>query len=123
MSAPVENRFEEYCDAIVDALSHADRHEPAKLYFEGTAVTWRKKERGANGSSTVSGDVRSAHQSMKPLVAAADWMTEPCSCRSEKVAPELLKKDERCWWIVDDTSHVKRVSTRWAWPGVLRTLG
>jgi SRSO17 transposase len=109
MSAPVESRFEEYCEAVVDALSHADRHEPAKLYLKGLLLPGERKSVEPMAARLCPGNVRSAHQSMNHLVAAADWDDRAVlGVVAKQVAPELLKKDERCWWIVDDTSHVKK---------------
>ena len=49
------------------------------------------------------GNVRSAHQSMNHLVAAADWDDRAVlGVVAKQVAPQLVKKDDRCWWIVDD---------------------
>jgi SRSO17 transposase len=54
-------------------------------------------------------NVRSAHQSMNHLVAAADWDDQAVlGVVAKQLAPALVKKDERCWWILDDTSHVKK---------------
>ncbi len=54
-------------------------------------------------------NVRSAHQSMHHLVADADW-EDPAvlAAVAQQVVPELLKKQRTCWWILDDTSHVKK---------------
>src|SRR6266404_4699750 len=109
MSAHVESQFEEYCDAIVDALSHADRHEPAKLYLKGLLLPGERKSVEPMAARLCPENVRSAHQSMNHLVAAADWDDQAVlGVVAQQVAPELLKKDERCWWILDDTSHVKK---------------
>src|SRR5712672_2628558 len=109
MSARVESQFEEYCDAIVDALSHADRHGPAKLYLKGLLLPGERKSVEPMAARLCPENVRSAHQSMNHLVAAADWDDQAVlGVVAKQVAPELVKKDERCWWIVDDTSHVKK---------------
>jgi SRSO17 transposase len=109
MSAHVESQFEEYCDAIVDALSHADRHEPAKLYLKGLLLPGERKSVEPMAARLCPENVRSAHQSMNHLVAAADW-DDPAvlGVVAKQVAPELVRKSERCWWIVDDTAHVKK---------------
>jgi SRSO17 transposase len=54
-------------------------------------------------------NVRSAHQSMHHLVAEADWSDEAVlTAVASQVLPTLLKEDKRCWWIIDDTAHVKK---------------
>jgi len=109
MSARLKVSLKSICDAIVDALSHADRHEPAKLYLKGLLLPGERKSVEPMAARLCPENVRSAHQSMNHLVAAADGMTKRCWVRWPKqVAPELVKKDGRCWWIVDDTSHVKK---------------
>jgi SRSO17 transposase len=109
MSALVESQFGEYCDAIVAVLSHADRHEPAKLYLKGLLLPGERKSVEPMAARLCPENVRSAHQSMNHLVAAADWDDQAVlGVVAKRVAPELVKKDKHCWWIVDDTSHVKK---------------
>jgi SRSO17 transposase len=109
MSARVESQFEEYCDAIVAVLSHADRHEPAKLYLKGLLLPGERKSVEPMAARLCPENVRSAHQSMNHLVAAADWDDQAVlGVVAKQVVPELVKKGEHCWWIIDDTSHVKK---------------
>jgi SRSO17 transposase len=70
MSARVESQFEEYCDAIVDALSRTDRHKPAKLYLKGLRLPGERKSAEPVAARVCPENVRSAHQSMNHLVAA-----------------------------------------------------
>jgi SRSO17 transposase len=109
MSAPVESQFEDYCSALVAALDHADRHEPARLYLKGLLLPGERKSVEPMAARLCPEDVRSTHQSMNHLVAAADWDDQAVlGIVAKQLAPALLKKDERCWWILDDTSHVKK---------------
>ena len=109
MSAPVESQFEDYCSALVAALGHADRHGPAKLYLKGLLLPGERKSVEPMAARLCPENVRSAHQSMNHLVAAADWSDSAVlGVAAGRVCPELSNKDERCWWIVDDTSHVKK---------------
>lgn len=109
MSAPVESQFEDYCSALVAALGHADRHEPAKLYLKGLLLPGERKSVEPMAARLCPENVRSAHQSMNHLVAAADWSDHAVlGVAAGCVCPELSKKDQRRWWIVDDTSHVKK---------------
>jgi len=55
------------------------------------------------------GNVRSAHQSMHHLVAEAPWDDQAVlGAVAGQVVPALLRKDPRCWWILDDTGHAKK---------------
>jgi SRSO17 transposase len=54
-------------------------------------------------------NVRAAHQSMHHLVSTSEWSDEAVLGKvAEHVVPQLLKKEKRCWWIVDDTGHAKK---------------
>jgi len=109
MSAPVESQFEDYCSALAAALGHADRHQPAKLYLKGLLLPGERKSVEPMAARVCPENVRSTHQSMNHLVAAADWDDHAVlGVVAKQVAPELVKKEERCWWILDDTSHVKK---------------
>lgn len=109
MSAAVESQFEDYCSALVAVLGHADRHEPAKFYLKGLLLPGERKSVEPMAARVCPENVRSAHQSMNHLVAAADWKDDAVlEVVARQVAPELAKKEERCWWILDDTSHIKK---------------
>ena len=109
MSALVESQFDDYCGALVAALGHADRHQPAKLYLKGLVLPGERKSVEPMAARVCPENVRSAHQSMNHLVAAADWDDHAVlGVVAGQVAPELVRKDDRCWWIVDDTSHAKK---------------
>lgn len=109
MSAPVESQFEDYCGALVAVLGHADRHQPAKFYLKGLVLPGERKSVEPMAARVCPENVRSAHQSMNHLVAAADWDDHAVlGVVAKQVAPALVKKDDRCWWIVDDTSHAKK---------------
>jgi SRSO17 transposase len=109
MGAPVESQFEDYCGALVAVLGHADRHQPAKLYLKGLVLPGERKSVEPMAARVCPENVRSAHQSMNHLVASADWDDHAMlGVVAKQVAPELVKKDDRCWWIVDDTSHAKK---------------
>ena len=82
-----------YCETIVDALSHADRHEPPKLDLKGVLLPGERKNVGPMAARLCPGNVRSAYQSMSHLVAAADWHNRAVlGVVAKQVAPELLKK-------------------------------
>src|ERR1700757_4905664 len=106
MSALVESQFDDYCGALVAALGHADRHEPAKLYLKGLLLPGERKSVEPMAARLCPENVRSTHQSMNHLVAAADWEDRAVlGAAAKQVVPDLVKKEERRWWILDDTSH------------------
>ena len=109
MSVPVESQFEDYCSALVAAFGHADRHQPAKLYLKGLLLPGERKSVEPMAARLCPENVRSTHQSMNHLVAAADWEDRRVlGAAAKQVVPELVKKEERRWWILDDTSHAKK---------------
>jgi len=109
MSAPVESQFEYYCSALVAAFGHADRDQPAKLYLKGLLLPGERKSVEPMAARLCPENVRSTHQSMNHLVAAAEWADHAVlGAVAKQVVPELVKKGERRWWILDDTSHAKK---------------
>ena len=109
MSGGIEERFERYCKPIVEALSHADRCQPAEWYLHGLMLPGERKSVEPMAARVCPHNVRSAHQSMHHLVADADWSDEAVlAAVASQVLPALLKEDKRCWWIIDDTSQVKK---------------
>ena len=109
MSGSIDSRFEAYCKPIVKALSHADRSQPAQWYLKGLMLPGERKSVEPMAARVCPEHVRSAHQSMHHLVADASWDDRALlTAVARQVMPELLKKDRQCWWILDDTSHVKK---------------
>ncbi|MGH8141812.1 MAG: IS701 family transposase, partial [Steroidobacteraceae bacterium] len=109
MSVTLEGRFEQYCQSIVATLGHADRRQPAQWYLKGLMLPGQRKSVEPMAARVHPQDVRSAHQSMHHLVAMADW-EDPAvlSTVAEQVTSKLVKGDEDCWWILDDTGHAKK---------------
>jgi SRSO17 transposase len=94
MSAPVESRFEEYCSALVAVLGHADRREPAKFYLKGLPLPGERKSVEPMAARVCPENVRSAHQSMNHLVAAADWDDHAVvSVGTKQVAPRVTEEE------------------------------
>lgn len=109
MSGSIESRFEAYCRPILTALLHADRHRPAQWYLKGLMLPGERKSVEPMAARVCPQNVRSAHQSMHHLVADADWEDRAVlGAVAKQVTPQLLKKDLQCWWILDDTAHVKK---------------
>jgi len=109
MSGSIESRFEAYCRPIVEALAHADRRQPAQWYLKGLLLPGERKSVEPMAARVCPGNVRSAHQSMHHLVAEAPWDDQAVlGAVAGQVVPALLRKDPRCWWILDDTGHAKK---------------
>ena len=109
MSGSIESRFEAYCRPILAALLHADRHQPTQWYLKGLMLPGERKSVEPMAARVCPENVRSAHQSMHHLVADADWEDRAVlAAVAKQVVPELLKKEPQCWWILDDTAHVKK---------------
>ena len=109
MKGSIESRFAQYCQPIVKALAHADRRQPAEWYLKGLILPGERKSVEPMAARVCPDNVRSAHQSMHHLVAAAEWEDRAVlGAVASQVVPELLKKDRPCWWILDDTGHAKK---------------
>ncbi len=109
MGRGLEGRFERYCEAMVRELAHADREQPARWYLKGLVLPGGRKSVEPMAARVQPGKVRSAHQSMHHLVADADWSdTALLAAVADQVLPALLKTEEPCVWIVDDTGFPKK---------------
>jgi len=109
MSASLEGRFEQYCTALIQALGHADRHQPAQWYMKGLMLPGERKSIEPMAARVHPENVRSAHQAMHHLVADAPWDDRAMlKAVAEQVLPTLLKKGLQRWWILDDTAHAKK---------------
>jgi len=95
--------------SIMETLGHADRHAPAQWYLKGLLLPGDSKSVEPMAARVCPENVRSAHQSMYHLVAAADWDDAAVlAAVARQVVPELLKQAEHCGWIIDDTGHAKK---------------
>jgi SRSO17 transposase len=109
MGSSVEARFQKYCDAVVNALAHADREEPARWYIKGLMLPGERKSVEPIAARVQPQNVRSAHQSMHHLVADAPWSDATMlSAVAEAVLPKLIGEDDSVRWIVDDTGFPKK---------------
>ena len=109
MGFSLESRFERYCSAIVETMGHADRVQPASWYLKGLLLAGERKSVEPMAARVQAHNVRSAHQSMHHLVAAAQWSDSALMAAvAGQVLPRLVKADARCVWIVDDTGFAKK---------------
>jgi SRSO17 transposase len=109
MGLSLESRFEHYCAAIVDTLGHADRELPARWYLKGLLLPGERKSVEPMAARVQAHNVRSAHQSMHHLVASAQWSDEALlAAVARQVLARLVRADQACVWIVDDTGFPKK---------------
>ncbi len=73
MFRSLEARFEGYCDALTEALQHADHVEPARWYLKGLLLEGGRKSIEPMAARVQPGNVRAAHQLMHDFVARAAW--------------------------------------------------
>lgn len=109
MGKSLESRFERYCEVLSRALSHADRHTPARWYLQGLMLPGGRKSVEPMAARVHPEDVRSAHQSMHHLVAQSDWNDQAwLTAVAHQVLPVLTRGDQACAWIIDDTGIPKK---------------
>lgn len=109
MAKSLERRFEEYGEVIGASLAHAARQLPAQWYLRGLMLPGGRKSVEPMAARVQPQNVRSAHQSMHPLVADADWSDQALlAAVARQVLPTWLKPPLPCHWIVDDTGFAKK---------------
>ena len=109
MGVNLKSRFEAYCDALVGALSHADRSQPARWYLKGLMLPGSRKSVEPMAARVCPHAVRSAHQSMHHLVADADWSDDSLLATvAGLVLPSLTAGSGAMTWIIDDTGFPKK---------------
>jgi SRSO17 transposase len=72
MSGGIEERFQAYCQPIVQTLAHADRQRPAAWYLKGLMLPGERKSVEPMAARVCPHHVRAAHQSMHHRVAEAE---------------------------------------------------
>ena len=109
MGKSLESRFDDYCNVMVEALSHADRATPARWYLRGLMLPGGRKSVEPMAARVHPQDVRSAHQSMHHLVADSEWSDQALlGAVAREVVPVLSEAGQApCYWILDDTGHRK----------------
>lgn len=111
MSRALDARFDRYCDSLIDALQHADRADPARLYLKGLMLPGGRKSVEPMAARLRPDNVRAVHQSMHHLVAQADWSDAAVvSAVARSVVPALVADGDPVHWIIDDTGFPKKGS-------------
>jgi SRSO17 transposase len=108
-AAASEQRFQHYVDLLADAVGHADRHEPLRLYTTGLLLPGERKSVEPMAARLDPRNVRSRHQSLHHLVADADWEDAAVLAAIRDYAlPALQQYGPLQAWIVDDTGIPKK---------------
>jgi SRSO17 transposase len=108
-AAASEQRFQHYVDLLADAVGHADRHEPLRLYTTGLLLPGERKSVEPMAARLDPRNVRSRHQSLHHLVADADWEDAAVLAAIRDYAlPALQQYGLLQAWIVDDTGIPKK---------------
>jgi SRSO17 transposase len=111
LSRAAERRFDDYLDAIVGVLGHADRRAPARAYCTGLLLPGERKSVEPMAARLAPQRVRAAHQSLHHLVAKAEWRDEAVlDVVRERVLPAIERHGPIRYWIIDDTGLPKNAS-------------
>lgn len=109
MARSLEGRFEQYSAAMVAALGHADRDQPARQYLKGLMLPGKRKSIEPMAARVAPQAVRATHQSMHHLVAQAPWSDAALlAAAAQKVLPRLVREGDAVNWIIDDTGTPKK---------------
>jgi SRSO17 transposase len=119
-----ETRFAAYVEDLGEAIGHADRVLPLQWYCTGLLLPGERKSVEPMAARVAPDEVRSAHQSMHHLVAAAPWSDCALLAAARSYALPRIKELDPDWaWIIDDTGNPKKgqhsVGVAKQWCGVL----
>ena len=104
-----EQRFQCYLDLLADAVGHADRREPLRLYTTGLLLPGERKSVEPMAARVDPQRVRSRHQSLHHFVADADWSDAAVlAAVREAVLPTFAASGGVSAWIVDETGFPKK---------------
>src|SRR5215210_6610124 len=104
-----EDRFAAYLEAIVAALGHASRMDPARAYCTGLLLPGERKSVEPMAARIAPGRVQAKHQSMHHFMAKAEW-DDAAVLRAVRdfVLPAVERPGPVRYWIIDDTSFPKQ---------------
>ncbi|SFK88974.1 IS701 family transposase [Rhodanobacter glycinis] len=110
MGIGLEARFEQYGEAMVAAMGHADRALPTRWYLQGLMLPGGRKSVEPMAARVRPQDVRSTHQSMHHLVSTSAWSDDALlAAVAEQVLPVLTHGGTAPrFWIIDDTGFPKK---------------
>jgi SRSO17 transposase len=104
-------RFGSYTSVLMQAVGHADRAEPLRLYCAGLLLPGERKSVEPMAARLAPGDVRSAHQRMHHLVADSPWSDRRLLAAVRDYAlPVFGAHGGVHAWFVDDTGIPKKGS-------------
>jgi SRSO17 transposase len=104
-----EDRFAAYLEAIVAALGHASRRDPARAYCTGLLLPGERKSVEPMAARIAPARVQAAHQSLHHVVATAEWDDAAVlAAVRERVLPAIEAHGPVRYWMVDDTAFPKQ---------------
>jgi SRSO17 transposase len=108
-SGAVQTRFDAYLDTLADAVGHADRDTPVRLYCTGLLLPGDRKSVEPMAAVVRPDSVSSVHQAMHHFVANAPWSDAGVLRTARQyVLPFLKEQDPELLLIVDDTGIPKK---------------
>jgi SRSO17 transposase len=104
-----EERFAAYLDAVVAALGHASRMDPARAYCTGLLLPGERKSVEPMAARIEPGRVQAKHQSMHHVVAKAEWDDRAVLAAVRgRVLPAIERHAPVRYWVIDDTGFPKK---------------
>jgi SRSO17 transposase len=104
-----EAAFDDYVEALVGVIGHADRAEPLKDYCLGLLMPGERKSVEPLAAVTAPSRVAAKHQSLLHFVGQAPWSDEALMGRvRDWVLPRIERRGAIRAWIIDDTGFPKK---------------
>lgn len=102
--------FDEYVEALIEVIGHADRAEPLRDYCTGLMMPVARKSVEPLAAVTAPSRVSAKHQSLLHFVGQAPWSDEALMARVRDWAlPRMIERGGPITaWIIDDTGFPKK---------------
>src|SRR5271156_5621049 len=104
-----EAAFDDYVEALVGVVGHADRAEPLKDYCLGLLLPVERKSVEPLAAVIAPSRVAAKHQSLLHFVGQAPWSDAALMGRvRDWVLPRIEQRGAILAWIIDDTGFPKK---------------
>lgn len=102
--------FEDYLEALVGVIGHADRAEPLRDYCLGLMMPLARKSVEPLAALTAPARVSAKHQSLLHFVGQSPWSDEVLMARvRDWVQPRMTERGGPITaWIIDDTGFPEK---------------
>lgn len=100
--------LQRYLDHLCEALGHQDRNTGLKDYCKGLMLQIERKSVEPLAAHIDPLHVQAKHQSLHHFVAKSEWSDVAVLDRVRSWVQPVLKLEDGCYWIVDDTGHPKQ---------------